>query len=111
MRDMLDSLQGKNVYANVIAKDFATFEPGIAFRLLRSWMTGEYGKDYVSHFILTGSHGEGQLFETAKKYGFDFLEFPPAVGGRFSAFTAVGLLPMAVMGVDICRFIAGAFAC
>jgi glucose-6-phosphate isomerase len=111
MRDMLDSLQGKNVYANVIAKNFATFEPGIAFRLLRSWMAGEYGKDHVSHFLLTGSHGEGQLFETAKKYGFDFLEFPAAMGGRFSAFTVVGLLPMAVMGVDIGRFIAGALAC
>jgi glucose-6-phosphate isomerase len=111
MGDMLDSLQGRNVYVNVIAKNFATLEPGIAFRLLRSWMAGEYGKDYVSHFVLTGSHGRGQLFETAKNHGFDFLEFPAAVGGRFSAFTAVGLLPMAVMGADIRRFIAGAEAC
>jgi glucose-6-phosphate isomerase len=110
MQDMLDSLQGENVYVNVIAKNFATLEPGIAFRLLRSWMDKEYGKNYVSHFVLTGSRGEGQLFETAKNYGFDFLEFPAAVGGRFSAFTAVGLLPMAVMGVDIRRFIAGAAA-
>jgi glucose-6-phosphate isomerase len=111
MQDMLDSLQGKNVYANVIAKNFATLEPGIAFRLLRSWIAEQYGKDYVSRIVLTGSPGEGQLFETAKKYGFDFLEFPAAVGGRFSAITAVGLLPMAVMGADIRRFIAGATAC
>jgi glucose-6-phosphate isomerase len=110
MQDTLDSLHGKKVYANVIAKNFATLEPGIAFRLLRSWMAGEYGKDYVSHFVLTGSRGRGQLSETAENYGFPFLEFPAAAGGRFSAFTAAGLLPMAVMGADIHRFIAGAVA-
>jgi glucose-6-phosphate isomerase len=74
-------------------------------------LAGEYGKDYVSHFVLTGSRGRGQLSETAENYGFPFLEFPAAVGGRFSAFTAAGLLPMAVMGADIRRFIAGAVAC
>jgi glucose-6-phosphate isomerase len=111
MGDMVDSLKGNNVYANVIAKNFATLEPGIAFRLLRSWMAEEYGNNYVSHLVLTGSHGKGQLSEIAKNYGFSFLEFPAAVGGRFSAFTTVGLFPMAVIGVDIRRFIAGAAAC
>jgi glucose-6-phosphate isomerase len=57
MGDMLDSLQGENVYVNVIAKNFATLEPGIAFRLLRSWMAGAYGKNYVSHFVLSGRGG------------------------------------------------------
>jgi glucose-6-phosphate isomerase len=111
MRDALDSLKGKKVYANIIAKNFATLEPGIAFRLLRSWMGEAYGESYGSHILLTGSYGKGQLHEIAEDQGFAFLEFPEAVGGRFSAFTAVGLLPMAVMGVDIRRFIAGAAAC
>ena len=111
VQDALDNLTGKNVYANIIAKNFATMEPGLAFRMLRAWMRDQYGPSYVERITLTGGFGKGQLAAIAEKQGFDFLEFPAAVGGRFSAFTAVGLFPMAVMGADIERFTAGAIAC
>ena len=95
-------LRGKRIYANIIAKDFATLEPGLAFRALRSL-------DNVT-YILTGSDGPGQLGPLAADHGYAFLPFPATVGGRFSAFSAVGLLPMAVMGVDIAHFLDGAAA-
>jgi len=111
IQDILYALEGKSVYANIIAKNFSTLEPGIAFRLLRSWMQKVYGPSYMDRIMLTGSYGKGQLAEVSGAYGFDFLEFPAAVGGRFSAFTAVGIFPMAVMGVDIRSFISGAEVC
>ena len=107
----LESLEGKSVYVNIIAKNFATLEPGIAFRLLRSWMQKKYGSTYTDRITVTGSFGGGQLAEIADSSNFSFFEFPSAVGGRFSAFTAVGLLPMAVMGADIGAFIKGAETC
>jgi len=111
MQDALDALEEKSVYANIIAKNFATLEPGIAFRLLRSWMKKKYGPSYKERITLTGSYGKGQLAEIAKANNFSFLEFPAAVGGRFSAFTAVSLFPMAVMGADIRGFLRGAELC
>ncbi|MDR2181594.1 MAG: hypothetical protein LBN92_02830 [Treponema sp.] len=111
MREALDSLEGKRVHANIIAKNFATLEPGIAFRLIRDRMRKTPGGSFADRITVTGSFGAGQLAEMAEARGFNFLEFPAAVGGRFSAFTATGLFPMAVMGADIRRFVAGAAAC
>ncbi|MDR0388704.1 MAG: hypothetical protein LBH73_01380 [Spirochaetaceae bacterium] len=111
MGDALDSLGNKSLYANIIAKNFATLEPGIAFRLIRGRMRETYGDSFAGRITVTGSFGPGQLAEIAERQGFNFLEFPAAVGGRFSAFTVVGLFPMAVMGADIRRFVAGAAAC
>jgi glucose-6-phosphate isomerase len=106
-----ENLEGKNVHVNIIAKNFATLEPAIAFRSLRSWMREKYGPAYVDRITLTGSYGNGQLAEIAESNGFSFFEFPLAVGGRFSAFSAVSFFPMAVMGVDIKSFIKGAETC
>lgn len=103
--------QGKNIHVNIIAKNFSTLEPAIAFRLIRSLMREKYGNDYINHITLTGSYGKGQLAGIAELEGFSFFEFPQAVGGRFSAFTAVGLLPMAIAGVNIKNFIKGAKIC
>jgi len=111
IKSALDRLQGKSLYVNVIAKNFATLEPGLAFRLLRSWMLKEYGPSYKDRITLTGSYGSGQLAEIAAANNFSFFEFPQNVGGRFSAFTTVGFLPMAVMGADVRNLIKGAEAC
>ena len=111
IQDCLANLDGKSVYANIIAKNFATLEPALAFRILRSWMQTRYGPTYKDRITVTGSHGKGQLAEIAESNGYAFLEFPAAVGGRFSAFTTVGLLPMAIMGADIHGLIRGARNC
>lgn len=109
---LLKRLDGKkSVYVNVIAKDFNTVEPGVAFRIFRDYLGRRYADGWKKHVILTGSRGPGQLFPLADEHGFDFFDFPENVGGRFSAFTAVGLFPMAVAGADIKRLAGYASAC
>ena len=108
LQDVVAAMKGSSVVLNVIAKDFNTVEPGIAFRVLRSALRESYGADYASRVIATGSRGPGQLHELALEHGYRFLDFPADIGGRFSVLSAVGLLPMAVAGVDIGALLAGA---
>lgn len=98
---VLNRLKGKSVCFNVIAKNFATLEPGLAFRLCRQFVMKEYPNENNSkRFIVTGSQGS-ILEELAEKEGFYFLEFPSNIGGRFSLFSNVGLFPIAFGGLDI----------
>ena len=108
LEDALSLIEEKSVALNVIAKDFNTVEPGITFRMLRSAMKKKYGPSYAQRIVVTGSDGEGQLFELAKSEGYTFLPFPKDVGGRFSAFTEVSLFPLCVAAVDIDSFLKGA---
>ncbi|MEG2002173.1 MAG: glucose-6-phosphate isomerase [Clostridia bacterium] len=105
--ELLESLKDKNVYIDVIAKDFNTLEPGIAFRMFRKFLREKYGAKYNNRVILTGSFGQGQLFELSQKEDMRFLEFPKEVGGRFTAFTAVTFLPSLVANVDVNAFVDG----
>lgn len=108
MEEALQLVEEKNVVINVIAKDFNTLEPGIAFRLLRTALEKKYGKEYNERVFVTGSRGPGQLYQLATTHGYHFLDFPDNFGGRFSVLSAVGLLPMAVAGIDLKRILAGA---
>lgn len=108
LQPTLSRIQGRSVYLNAIAKDFNTLEPGIAFRLLRQELERRYGAAARDRIIVTGSQGEGQLHAWAEAYGCRFLPFPQDMGGRFSVLSAVGMLPMAVAGVDINLLMAGA---
>ena len=107
-KDTLARIRGRSTYANVIAKDFNTLEPGIAFRMLRRHMQDAYGEDYRKRIIVTGSAGSGQLKDLSERHGYPFLPFPADMGGRFSVLSAVGLLPAAVAGIDIAKLIQGA---
>jgi len=84
LRDIVEIVKNESVMLNVIAKDFNTLEPGIAFRVLRAAMIEKYGADYGKRIIATGSRGPGQLFEMAQKNGYRFFDFPESIGGRFS---------------------------
>ncbi|MEN6499297.1 MAG: hypothetical protein ABFC65_02035 [Rectinema sp.] len=108
LQDALEVVRNESVVLNIIAKDFRTLEPGIAFRMLRGALIEKYGAEYSSRVVVTGSRGEGQLFELAQTQGYRFLEFPESIGGRFSVLSNVGLFPMAVAGIDIARLIRGA---
>lgn len=104
---VLDQLKGKSVYIDVIAKNFETLEPGSHFRVLRKCMEKWYGPDELSsRIIVTGTYGT-RFEEIAKENGYTFLPFPDAIGGRYSAFSPVGLFPMAVAGIDIDRLLSG----
>ncbi len=111
IKETLEKLENRSVFVDIIAKDFHTVEPGIAFRYLRSYLKNRYGEDYKRRVILTGSFGKEQLYPIAEKQGYRFFEFPQKVGGRFSAFTSVSLLPMAVAGCDIDKFVQSAISC
>lgn len=104
---MLKKLEGKSVYINVIAKNFETLEPGSHFRILRNFMEKIYSKEEMAErVILTGTYGS-RLEEIAKENGYTFLSFPVPIGGRYSAFSPVGLFPIAVAGLDIDQFLKG----
>ncbi|MEI6876908.1 MAG: glucose-6-phosphate isomerase, partial [Spirochaetota bacterium] len=111
LRDVLEILRNSSVVLNVIAKDFNTVEPGIAFRVLRQALIEKYAADHAGRIIVTGSRGPGQLFDLALGQGYRFLDFPPSIGGRFSVLSAVGLFPMAVADIDIGQVVDGAKEC
>lgn len=90
-----EKLEGKSIYIDCIAKNFETLEPGSSFRILRQYMEKTYGEEAHKRIIATGTIGSS-LEELCTKYGYTFLEFPLNVGGRYTAMTNVGLLPMAV---------------
>lgn len=108
LKRIFDRIGNRSVIIDVIAKDFNTVEPGLAFRMFREYLKKRYGNDYNKHVIVTGSEGKGQLKEVSEKYGYLFMPFPEDVGGRFCVLTPVGLLPMAVAGIDIRKIVQAA---
>ncbi len=107
IKKTFEVMEGKSVYIDVIAKNFETLEPGSHFRILRQWMERRYGKeDMARRITVTGTRGS-RLEEIAGENGYLFLEFPVPVGGRYSAFTPVGLLPIAAAGLDVEAYLAG----
>lgn len=110
LRQVMTRVRGKKIYIDCIAKNFQTLEPGASFRILRKYMYDTYGpEEAAKRMIATGSRGS-LLESLCEAHGYTFLEFPENVGGRFSAVTAVGLLPMAVAGVNIRLLVQGAAA-
>lgn len=109
LSDLIDLLSEKEVSLIVISKSGTTTEPAIAFRILRKYMEDRYGeyaiKDRV--FVITDKE-KGALRGFADERGCDTFVIPDDVGGRYSVLTAVGLLPLAVAGVDIDRLLEGA---
>lgn len=110
INNVLKQIANKNVYVTCIAKNFETLEPGATFRLLRQFMEESYGTQASQRISVIGSRGS-HLEQLCAEKGYRFLEFPPDVGGRYSAITNVGLLPMAVAGIDIEEVVRGAIAC
>ena len=108
MQGVLQRIQGRATIVNVVAKDFRTLEPGIAFRMLRQQLQDEYGSAAADRIIVTGSPGAGQLGELAQIADYFYLPFPTDMGGRWSVLSAVGFLPIAVAGVDLRALIRGA---
>ncbi|NLM74039.1 MAG: glucose-6-phosphate isomerase [Clostridiaceae bacterium] len=104
---LLDEIQDQSVYINVIAKNFETLEPGSHFRVLRKVLESRYSKEEMARrIILTGTHGS-RLEEIAKENGYLFLPFPKDIGGRYSAFSPVGIFPVMVAGIDTDSLIRG----
>lgn len=107
--DLLDLISEKSVCLNVISKSGSTTEPAIAFRLLKKHLEDKVGVEEASSRIFVTTDGsKGALKSMAEKSGYWTFAVPDDVGGRFSVLTPVGLLPIAVAGVDIAEVIEGA---
>ena len=109
LADLMDIIDGQRVSLNIISKSGTTTEPAIAFRILRAYMEKKYGKEGARERIYaTTDKARGALKGLADEEGYESFVVPDDVGGRFSVLTAVGLLPIAVSGIDIREVMKGA---
>ncbi|MFJ8234206.1 glucose-6-phosphate isomerase [Ureibacillus sp. NPDC094379] len=108
MKQLLDYIKDREVYINVISKSGGTMEPALAFRVMRRYMEGRYGEDAASRIIVTTDAETGSLKKMADLSGYRQFVIPADIGGRYSVLTPVGLLPIAVAGVDIVALMEGA---
>ncbi|MRG85203.1 glucose-6-phosphate isomerase [Salinibacillus xinjiangensis] len=109
VKELFDVLEGKDVSVNVISKSGTTTEPAMAFRVFRKFLEDKYGKEEAKQRIFATTDKEkGALKTLATDEGYETFVIPDDVGGRFSVLTAVGLLPIAVTGVDIDEMMKGA---
>jgi len=108
MSQVLHHIKDKSVILNVISKSGTTTETALAFRLLREFMEAKYGKEECrERIIATTDKARGTLKALADKEGYQTFVIPDDIGGRYSVITPVGLLPMALAGVDIKAVMAG----
>jgi len=109
MAQLLEALEGKDFSVNVISKSGTTTEPAVAFRIFKEALETKYGKEAARKRIYaTTDMAKGALKKLADAEGYESFVIPDDVGGRYSVLTAVGLLPIAVAGVDINAIMAGA---
>lgn len=109
LNEIVSLCDGKDVCVNVISKSGTTTEPAIAFRVFRELINSRYSKEEAAKRIFcTTDANKGTLKELADKEGYATFVVPDDVGGRFSVLTAVGLLPIAVAGIDIDKLMLGA---
>ena len=109
MCELMDYLEGKDWSINIISKSGTTTEPAVAFRIFKALLEEKYGKEAACKriYATTDAH-KGALKGLADAEGYEEFVVPDDVGGRYSVLTAVGLLPIAVAGVDISALMAGA---
>lgn len=109
LNEILSICEGRDVSVNIISKSGTTTEPALAFRVFRELLENKYGKEGARERIYaTTDKAKGTLKELSDREGFETFVVPDDVGGRYSVLTAVGLLPIAVAGVDIDAIMEGA---
>lgn len=111
LKKVLDEIGDTDFSVNVISKSGTTTEPAIAFRFFKERLQKKYGKEGAAQRIYaTTDAAKGALHGEAVQEGYTRFVVPDNIGGRYSVLTAVGLLPLAVAGVDIDALMAGAKA-
>lgn len=107
--ELMKLVEGKDFSVNVISKSGTTTEPAIAFRIFKKLLEDKYGKEEAAKRIyVTTDSSKGALKALADSEGYKTFVVPDDVGGRYSVLTAVGLLPIAVAGIDIDALMKGA---
>ena len=109
LSDLLEICETGEVSVNVISKSGTTTEPAVAFRTLRDYLIKRYGeKEAAKRILATTDRAKGTLKKLSDEQGYETFVVPSDVGGRFSVLTAVGLLPLAVAGIDTDALLQGA---
>ncbi len=109
LSDILKICEGRDVCVNVISKSGTTTEPAVTFRIFRKLLEDKYGEEGARERIfVTTDRARGKLKEFSTEKGYETFVVPDDIGGRYSVLTAVGLLPIAVAGVDIKEMMQGA---
>lgn len=109
LNDILAILGDRDFSVNVISKSGTTTEPAIAFRIFKQMLEKKYGRDEAAKRIFaTTDKARGALKQMCDAEGYETFVIPDDIGGRFTVLTAVGLLAMAVAGVDIDKVMQGA---
>ena len=107
--ELLDAVKEHSIAAIVISKSGTTTEPAIAFRLIKAEIEKRYGKaEAAERIVAVTDKARGALKTLATQEGYPTFVIPDDVGGRYSVLTPVGLLPLAVAGVDIAALVRGA---
>ena len=109
LTELLAICEGKDIAVNVISKSGTTTEPAVAFRVFKSLLGEKYGEAGAKDRIfVTTDKARGTLKKFSDEAGYETFVVPDDVGGRYSVLTAVGLLPIAVAGIDIDELMLGA---
>ena len=107
--DVLEAIEPSETVFDIVTKSGSTAETMSAFSLILA-MLKKNGLDPADHVIVTTDREKGDLTRIAKEYGLDQFDVPEGVGGRYSVFTSVGLLPAVYLGIDINELLDGAKA-
>ena len=111
LNDLLDYIKDKDISLNVISKSGTTIEPALTFKVLREYIEEKYGEDKAKDRIfVTTDKEKGVLKKLADEKGYETFVVPDDIGGRYSVFTAVGLLPIASAGINIDRLLDGVYS-
>lgn len=109
INELIEVIGDKDFSINVISKSGTTTEPAIAFRIFREMLENKYGIDEArSRIYVTTDQAKGALKTLSEEEGYETFVIPDNIGGRFSVLTPVGLLPIAVAGMDIEKLMKGA---
>ena len=109
LADLLEVIGDRDFSVNIISKSGTTTEPSIAFRILKAKLIEKYGVEGAKERIYaTTDRAKGALKTESDAEGYEEFVVPDDIGGRFSVLTAVGLLPIAVAGIDIDKLMEGA---
>lgn len=109
--ETFEYIKDKRVIVNVISKSGTTLEPSIAFSLIMDIMNEKYSEEELKNRIIVTTDSEkGELRKIVNEKEYVSFTVPSNVGGRFSVFTPVGLLPIAVAGINIAKLLEGAMS-
>ena len=109
LNELVEIIGDRDFSVNIISKSGTTTEPAVAFRIFRDMLEKKYGKEEAAKRIYATTDAcKGTLKSLSDTLGYKTFVVPDDVGGRYSVLTAVGLLPIAVAGIDIDAIMQGA---